>query len=175
MLSFYWKWRHKKRCDYVCWYPSYATRRTATTRELTPRIRWLQTNIMDRLTVLEQQFESFACYMYTVFSIHTSASLQFTVETIFAYNTTSRGSHIPQKLQKREGGLWYCYLSGVCVTNKTGFGFDDRIYWTFIQLATIYPSIYGFTVLLLDLGRFFSFLYTVGRTPWTGDQPVARP
>jgi hypothetical protein len=30
---------------------------------------------------------------------------------------------------------------------------------------------------LLDLGRFFSLLilYTVGRTPWTGDQPVARP
>jgi hypothetical protein len=30
---------------------------------------------------------------------------------------------------------------------------------------------------LLDLGRFFSFLilYTVGRTPSTGDQPVARP
>jgi hypothetical protein len=30
---------------------------------------------------------------------------------------------------------------------------------------------------LLDLGRFFSFviLYTVGRTPWAGDQPVARP
>jgi hypothetical protein len=30
---------------------------------------------------------------------------------------------------------------------------------------------------LLDLGRFFSFLilHTVGRTPWTGDQPVARP
>jgi hypothetical protein len=29
----------------------------------------------------------------------------------------------------------------------------------------------------LDLGRFFSFLilYTVGRTPWTADQPVARP
>jgi hypothetical protein len=28
----------------------------------------------------------------------------------------------------------------------------------------------------LDLGRFFNFLifYTVGRTPWTGDQPVAR-
>jgi hypothetical protein len=30
---------------------------------------------------------------------------------------------------------------------------------------------------LFDFGRFFSFsiLYTVGRTPWTGDQPVARP
>jgi hypothetical protein len=25
---------------------------------------------------------------------------------------------------------------GVCVTNKTGFGFDDRIYRTFIQLVT---------------------------------------
>jgi hypothetical protein len=30
---------------------------------------------------------------------------------------------------------------------------------------------------LLGLGRFFSFLflYIVGRTPWTGYQPVARP
>jgi hypothetical protein len=30
---------------------------------------------------------------------------------------------------------------------------------------------------LLGLGRVFSFLilHTVGRTPWTGDQPVARP
>jgi hypothetical protein len=30
---------------------------------------------------------------------------------------------------------------------------------------------------VVDLCRFFSFLilYTVGRTPWTGDQPVARP
>jgi hypothetical protein len=34
-------------------------------------------------------------------------------------------------------------------------------------------SLYG----PLNLGRYFSFLilYTVGRTPWTGDQPVARP
>jgi hypothetical protein len=32
-------------------------------------------------------------------------------------------------------------------------------------------------VILLGLGLFFSFLilYTIGRTPWTGDQPVARP
>jgi hypothetical protein len=32
-------------------------------------------------------------------------------------------------------------------------------------------------VLLVDLGRFFRYLilYTVGRTPWTRDQPVARP
>jgi hypothetical protein len=33
-------------------------------------------------------------------------------------------------------------------------------------------SIYGSAALLLDLGRFFSFLnlYIVGRTPWTGDR-----
>jgi hypothetical protein len=40
-------------------------------------------------------------------------------------------------------------------------------------------SIYLSTALqfLLDLGHFFTFLilYTFRRTPWTGDQPVARP
>jgi hypothetical protein len=38
-------------------------------------------------------------------------------------------------------------------------------------------SLYGSTGLFLHFGRFFSFLirYTVGRTPWTGDQPVSRP
>jgi hypothetical protein len=37
-------------------------------------------------------------------------------------------------------------------------------------------SVCGSTA-LVDLGRFFSFLilYTVGRTSWMGDQPVARP
>jgi hypothetical protein len=31
-----------------------------------------------------------------------------------------------------------CKLSciRICVTYKTGFGFDDRIYWTFIHLVT---------------------------------------
>jgi hypothetical protein len=38
-------------------------------------------------------------------------------------------------------------------------------------------SVYGPTVILLDLGYFFSFLilYIVGRTSWAGDQPVERP
>jgi hypothetical protein len=46
-----------------------------------------------------------------------------------------------------------------------------------LDLLYIYLSIYGSTVLLLDLGRFFSIviLYTVGRTPWERDQPVVRP
>jgi hypothetical protein len=44
----------------------------------------------------------------------------------------------------------------------------------------IYTQLFSFPLWLyspLDLGRFFSFLilYTVGRSPWTGHQPVARP
>jgi hypothetical protein len=42
----------------------------------------------------------------------------------------------------------------------------------------IYLSVYlWFYSLLLNLGRSFSFLtfYRDDRTPWTGDQPVARP
>jgi hypothetical protein len=33
-------------------------------------------------------------------------------------------------------GQEYCHVSGVCVSNKTGFGFDDLIYWTFMKLVT---------------------------------------
>jgi hypothetical protein len=42
------------------------------------------------------------------------------------------------------------------------------------QTLSIYPWLY---CPLLDLGHFLSFLslYTVGSTPWTSDQPVARP
>jgi hypothetical protein len=44
---------------------------------------------------------------------------------------------------------------------------------------SIQPSIHHLWLysLWFDLGRFFSLLilYTVGRTPWTGDQPFARP
>jgi hypothetical protein len=48
--------------------------------------------------------------------------------------------------------------------------------YPYIYLS-IYLSIYLWLYSpLLDLGRFFSFLilYTIGRTLWTGDQPVAR-
>jgi hypothetical protein len=40
---------------------------------------------------------------------------------------------------------------------------------------SIYLPTYDSTVILLDLGWFFLILYTAGMTPWTGDQPVARP
>jgi hypothetical protein len=65
----------------------------------------------------------------------------------------------PQPGQKRRE----VYLTSVC--------------WMVLFLyMTCKLSIYSSTA-LVHLGRFFSFLivYTVGRTPCTGDQPVARP
>jgi hypothetical protein len=65
-------------------------------------------------------------------------------------------------------------------------GFAD-LYFTYLQgqvtslnmiNLSIYLSIYLWLYSpFLDLGRFFQFLilYTFGRTPWTGDQPVPRP
>jgi hypothetical protein len=32
----------------------------------------------------------------------------------------------------------YCHVLGVCMSYKTGFEFDDRIYWTFVQLVTTF-------------------------------------
>jgi hypothetical protein len=50
------------------------------------------------------------------------------------------------------------------------------IHKTMIRSNANLSIVYGSTVLLLDLGHFFSFLilYIVGSTPWTGDQSVAR-
>jgi hypothetical protein len=41
----------------------------------------------------------------------------------------------------------------------------------------MHPSMAIHVYPLFGSGRFFSFVnpYTVGRAPWTGDQPVARP
>jgi hypothetical protein len=58
----------------------------------------------------------------------------------------------------------------------------DRLMSSLMEEVSRHLSIYLSTYLwlydpLLDLGRSFSFLflYTVGRTPWTANQPVARP
>jgi hypothetical protein len=54
------------------------------------------------------------------------------------------------------------------------------LYLRTLQNSTVYYALSSFSLWLyspLDLDRFFSFLIlnTVGRTPWTNDQPVARP
>jgi hypothetical protein len=62
-------------------------------------------------------------------------------------------------------------ISTNLVINQTGgIPFDDDPVG-----RTIYFHLWLYS--LLDPGRFirFSILYTVGRTPWTGDQSVKRP
>jgi hypothetical protein len=54
------------------------------------------------------------------------------------------------------------------------------IYWITIQQPYLSVCLFIYLWLynpLSDIGRFFSFLilYTVGRTPWTGQQAVTRP
>jgi hypothetical protein len=49
----------------------------------------------------------------------------------------------------------------------------------FLSLPTKIPILYSIMVLRAFVGPWphfqFLYLYAVGRTPWTGDQPVARP
>jgi hypothetical protein len=77
-------------------------------------------------------------------------------------NTTN--SHLPSCLHPRVVKVGTLYT-----------GWSEKVYGP--DYLSIYLTVCGCTVLLLDLGSFFCFLilYTVGRTPWTGDQPVARP
>jgi hypothetical protein len=53
---------------------------------------------------------------------------------------------------------------GKPATNRLSYGTASLFIWLYSPL--------------LELGRFYSFswsFYTVGRIPWTGDKPVARP
>jgi hypothetical protein len=61
---------------------------------------------------------------------------------------------------------------------RDGVWIGNRIYSTLKQRMTIYLSIYlWFYSPFVGPWLFFSvlILYRVGRTPWTGDQPIARP
>jgi hypothetical protein len=64
-------------------------------------------------------------------------------------------------------------LPQIVVMKVTLLDITSSLYFLITYLS-ICLSVYS---PLLDLGQFFSFLilYTVGGTPWTGNQPVARP
>jgi hypothetical protein len=79
----------------------------------------------------------------------------------------SRSAHsavIPTELHR-------LLLCTICFNSTTSILWPLSLFNVFVSVCLwLYSP-------LLDLGRFFSFfiLYTVGRTPWTGDQPVASP
>jgi hypothetical protein len=53
---------------------------------------------------------------------------------------------------------------------------DDTVYLSIYLSVCLFVCLWLYSP-LLDLGRFFSvsyLFYTVGRTPWPGNQPVAR-
>jgi hypothetical protein len=54
--------------------------------------------------------------------------------TVHVWNTITKNTF--STLKHEISFKKYCHLSGVCVTNKTGFGLGEWIYWTFIQVVT---------------------------------------
>jgi hypothetical protein len=70
----------------------------------------------------------------------------------------------------RSWANWICFTSSQPVSLTS-------ILISLSMLLRFSKSMYGCTTLCWAFAVFFSFLifYTVGRTPWTGDQPVARP
>jgi hypothetical protein len=77
-------------------------------------------------------------------------------------------------------------LGSSCVAAQLAASQEGFSSMNLVSLSNIIPSLSLSLYLsiylrlyspLLGLGRFFTFLilHTVGRTPWTGDQPVSRP
>jgi hypothetical protein len=84
----------------------------------------------------------------------------------------SGGDSKHERLQKGER-FWLWNTTSNYATTLPSRPF--QILYSLIILSVLFC--YICTALLLGLGCFFSFLifYTVGRTPWMGDQPIARP
>jgi hypothetical protein len=99
------------------------------------------------------------------FGYHSSPTLivfvfVFVSVSLFLWGQWTR----PSVLQK--------YLTKIWVDTRF-----NVLHWKSVDVS-LYIHIYIWLYSpLLDLGRLFSFLsyYRVGRTPWTGDQTVARP
>jgi hypothetical protein len=71
----------------------------------------------------------------------------------------------------------FCYLVERGINKIVFLGRENMYCGRMLPTFRRHLSVYGSTVLLLDLGRFLKFLilYIVDSTAWTGDQPVARP
>jgi hypothetical protein len=66
-------------------------------------------------------------------------------------------------------------MRNFAVQHSPGFR-TEKVHFFILLKCFLYLSIYGSAALFWTLALFqFLNLYTVGRTPWTGDQPVAKP
>jgi hypothetical protein len=76
---------------------------------------------------------------------------------------------------KKRSTVFNSRLFPLCISVKTLLFFQGSDLTEIPILCLL--SVCGFTVLLLDLSHFISFLilYTVGRTRWTEDKPIGRP
>jgi hypothetical protein len=83
------------------------------------------------------------------------------------------GNRKQNSLSHRLGHMFRAIMERCLLSSDSVTGIGIRPIYLSIYLS-IYLWLYN---PLLDLGRFLSFLilYTVGRTPWMGDQAVARP
>jgi hypothetical protein len=151
--------------------------------------RWIQSN--DRIVIIREiskKCEEKFCSM-----VFRPPRNSYEVTRYSARGSTGEASVIPPGIYSKISTIhWVKQQYSFNPTATLGIAIisGKLMYWKFTLYAaectisslfisiylSIYLSIYGSTALLFDLGRFFSFLIlcTVSRTPWTGDQPVAK-
>jgi hypothetical protein len=101
----------------------------------------------------------------------------FTITNDFVFTVTYSEQGGDARRLGTEYRLRWCMVScpTPAVLSLRGWReWTDTGTYSFAQLLLLLLWLYSH---LLGLGRFFSFLtiHTVGRTTWTGDQPVERP
>jgi hypothetical protein len=91
--------------------------------------------------------------------------LRYKLSTIYSIQRCKRSLRLKTPYTQNHNKYFHVILSDYCCC-----------FHVLVNVSSTILSIYG-SISLVDLGSFFQFLnlHTVGRTPRTGDQPVARP
>jgi hypothetical protein len=111
---------------------------------------------------------------------HTRRWIESETSPIALYNIHHRQNPFKsvRDTELRSRRLTTCVVMWPCSTAWSWYVMDILVNFTYVSLlSSSSSSSSSFYSPLVGIGRFFSFLipYTVGRTPRTGDQPVAKP